>query len=65
MVFFRGGPGRRIRGLRAGNTDAIGLRPVHTEVDSRGLLPDPLMIIGPRHSSGAHELERHWSGAVR
>jgi len=36
-VFFQGGPGCRIRGLLARNPCAIGVQPVHTRVDSRGL----------------------------
>ncbi len=34
---FSGARSRWIRGLRAENADAIGIEPVHTRVDSRGL----------------------------
>src|SRR6185312_2892593 len=37
QVFFRGVACRRIRGLEASDTDAIGIQPVHSGVDSRGL----------------------------
>ena len=36
--FFRGAGCRRTRGLRGQNADAVGIRPVHSRVDSRGLL---------------------------
>ena len=39
-VFFREAQDRWTRGLRGENLDTTGLRPVHTEVDSSGLLPD-------------------------
>jgi hypothetical protein len=38
-VFCRAGRDRWTRGLPGENLDAIGLRPVHIEVDSSGLLP--------------------------
>ena len=39
-VFFREAENRWTRGLGGEKLDAIGLRPVHTEVDFSGLLPD-------------------------
>ena len=40
MGVFRDAGDRWIRGLRPKIADSIGIRPVHTEVDSSGLLPD-------------------------
>jgi hypothetical protein len=39
--FFHEAENRWIRGLRAENADAIGIEPVHTRVDSRGLSATP------------------------